>query len=161
MRASLTARIRGVTAPPVPEPGTTALKFMNLGVGGHVRLYRLSGGRLGSKIGRAPVMLLDHVGAKSGQERTTPLLYLADGEDLVIVASRGGSKANPAWLFNLRAHPDTSVQVGRENYRVRAEELDSAARAEVWPRLVEMYPDYEVYQGRADREIPVIRLRRV
>jgi len=134
---------------------------MNIGVKGHVRMYRLSGGRLGKTVGGAPVFLLDHKGAKSGKERTTPLLYMKEGEDLVIVASRGGSQANPAWLFNLRAHPDTTVQVGKDKFRVRAEELDSAARAEVWPRLVKLFPDFDAYQARADREIPVIRLRRV
>jgi deazaflavin-dependent oxidoreductase (nitroreductase family) len=121
-------------------------------------LYRRSGGRLGNTVKGAPVLLLDHVGRKSGRARTAPLLYMRDGEDLVIVASRGGSDAMPAWLLNLRATPTTAVQIGTESRRVVAREASAEEKAELWPGLVEMYGDYEIYQRRTEREIPVVIL---
>ncbi len=106
-------------------------------------------------------MLLDHVGAKSGQKRTTPLIYLADGEDLIIVASRGGSPKNPAWLHNLVANPETEVEIRRDRFPVRCSVMSSEERARYWPKLTAMYKDYDGYQERANREIPVVRLSRV
>src|ERR1700748_1569213 len=93
-------------------------RFMGL----HTRLYQLSNGRLGHTIPGVPgkMLLLDHGGAKSGKRRTSPLLYVRDGEDLVIVASKGGFPKHPAWFHNLMANPDTYVQVGPERRRVRA-----------------------------------------
>src|ERR1700730_10879090 len=82
-------------------------------MGGHTALYRASGGRIGHRVpGFAPSLLLDHVGAKSGTSRTSPLVYGVDGENLILVASKGGYPRNPAWFHNLMAHPDTTVQVG-------------------------------------------------
>jgi deazaflavin-dependent oxidoreductase (nitroreductase family) len=79
----------------------------------HVLAYRVSRGVVGSRLpGLPPMLLLDHVGAKSGKHRTNPLAYVEDGEKIVIVASKGGAPRNPAWLHNLRAYPDTTVQVG-------------------------------------------------
>ena len=121
-------------------------------------LYRRSGGRLGNTLKGAPILLLEHVGRKSGQKRTAPVLYLRDGEDLVIVASRGGSDAMPAWWLNLQADPVTTVQVGSERRRVRAREASAQEKAALWPRLVEMYGDFEIYQHRTEREIPVVIL---
>jgi deazaflavin-dependent oxidoreductase (nitroreductase family) len=141
--------------PPFPPPHTLRAKLVNAGVNMNVQLYRLSGGRLGNKVKGAPVLLLDHVGRKSGVKRTTPLLYLADGDDVAIVGSRGGSDAMPAWWFNLMASPDTTVQIGRERRRVAARQATPEEKAELWPRLCEMYPDYAVYQRRTDRDIPV------
>jgi F420H(2)-dependent quinone reductase len=130
----------------------------------HVTLYRWTGGRIGHWAPGAPTMLLlDHVGAKSGRSRTTPLLYLPDGDDLVIVASVGGHPRNPAWLYNLRAHPDTTVQVRDEVRPVRAREADADERARLWPRLDAMYTPFESYRRRADeagRTIPLVVLER-
>ena len=106
----------------------------------------------------APVLLLDHVGRKSSTRHTTPLLYMADGEDLVIVGSRGGSDATPAWWLNLQASPATTVQVGRERRRVVARQATTEERKRLWPDLIAMYPDYAVYQHRTERELPVIVL---
>lgn len=144
--------------PPVPKPGSLGLRALNLLTTVNVILYRATGGRLGGKLVGAPVLLLDHVGRKSGTRRTTPLLYLADGDDLVIVGSRGGSDATPAWWLNLQASPSTTVQVGRESRRVVAREATADERTRLWPRLSAMYPDYDVYQSRTEREIPVIVL---
>lgn len=124
----------------------------------NTHLYRLTGGRLGNKMKGAPVLLLDHVGRKSGQPRTAPLLYLRDQADIVIVASRGGSDAMPAWWLNLQAHPATTVQIGRERLSVVAREAAADEKARLWPQLVEMYPDYAVYQTRTERQIPVVIL---
>lgn len=144
--------------PKVPEPGTLSFRAANALFGLNVRLYRWSGGRLGNKVRGAPVLLLDHVGRKSGTRRTSPVLYLQDGADLVIVGSRGGSDAMPGWFFNLMAAPATTVQVGRERRSVIAREASEEERERLWPRLVEMYRDYDAYQRRTDRKIPVVIL---
>lgn len=125
----------------------------------NVRLYRRTGGRVGGRFpGGAPVLLLDHVGRRSGRTFTTPLLYLADGADLVVVASSGGMKDDPQWFRNLVATPEASVQVGREVRPVRARVAAQAERARLWPRLVEMYDGYASYDAWAEREIPVVLL---
>jgi deazaflavin-dependent oxidoreductase (nitroreductase family) len=126
----------------------------------HVATYRATGGRLGGNFRGARVLLLDHVGRKSGKQRTSPLLYIEDGDDLVIVASKGGSPKHPAWWINLRSSPETTVQVGSERRGIRAEEAGPEDRARLWPRLVEVYPDYDEYQQQTDRRIPVVLLRR-
>jgi deazaflavin-dependent oxidoreductase (nitroreductase family) len=130
-----------------------------------VRVFKATGGRIGSKwrIGagfRKPVatLLLEHVGRKSGETYTTPLLYLVDGPDLVIVASQGGLPKNPQWLYNVRAHPETRVWLKREIRDVRARVADPDERAALWPRLVELYADFATYQATTDREIPVVVL---
>jgi len=125
----------------------------------HTAIYRLSGGLIGQHVpGAPPMLLLDHVGAKSGDRRTSPLAYLEDGDDLVIVASKGGSPRNPAWFHNLRAHPETSVQVGRERRPVRARVAKRRERRRLWPRVVDLYDGYAGYQRRTDREIPLVIL---
>lgn len=146
------------TPPPFAPPGSLRLKLTNLVTGANVWIYRRTGGRLGGRVAKAPVLLVDHVGRKSGRARTTPLLYLRDGRDLVIVASRAGSDATPAWWLNLKAEPATTVQVGAERRKVIARRATPEEKAALWPRLVEMYGDYAVYQQRTTREIPVIIL---
>src|SRR5947209_5316154 len=143
-------------SPPVPAPGSIALRALNWLTAVHVQSYRLSGGRIGGKLKGAPVLLLDHVGRRSGTQRTSPLLYLADGPDVVVVGSAGGREATPAWWLNLRAAPETTVQVGSERRRVRARVATGEERERLWISLVEMFPDYDVYRQRTSREIPVI-----
>jgi deazaflavin-dependent oxidoreductase (nitroreductase family) len=145
-------------SPPIPPPGTLRAKVVNGFTSANVILYRRSGGRFGNTLKGAPILLLDHVGRKSGQTRTAPVLYLRDGEDLVLVASRGGSDAMPAWWLNLQANPATTVQVGSERRRVLARQASAQEKAALWPRLVEMYGDFEIYQRRTEREIPVVIL---
>jgi deazaflavin-dependent oxidoreductase (nitroreductase family) len=144
--------------PPVPAPGSLPAKLWNGLTRAHVKAYRATGGRLGGRTGGAPVLLLDHVGRKSGTRRTTPLLYLDDGPDLVIVASRGGSQAPPAWWLNLEANPETTVQVGSEHRPVTARTATPEEKERLWPRLVELYSGYDTYQRRTDRDIPVVIL---
>jgi deazaflavin-dependent oxidoreductase (nitroreductase family) len=133
---------------------------------GQVKVFRLTDGRVGSRwrIGAGlrrpvPTLLLDHVGRKSGTPYTTPLLYLADGPDLVVVGSQGGLPRDPQWVANLRAHPDATVHLRRERGRpVRARVADGDERARLWPRLVELYADFATYQATTDRVIPVVVL---
>jgi F420H(2)-dependent quinone reductase len=128
-------------------------------MGGHTTVYRLSNGLIGHRFpGAPPVLLLDHVGARSGVKRTTPLVYGRDRSDLVLVASKGGYPKNPAWLHNLRANPDTTVQVGSRIGNVRARIAEGAERERLWKLMVGVYPGYDGYRRRTDREIPVVVL---
>jgi len=126
---------------------------------GHVALYRATGGLIGHRAPFAPPMLLlDHVGAKTGRRRTSPLAYAKDGANLVIVASKGGHPRNPDWYHNLLAHPDTTVQVGPKRRRVRARVATPEERERLWPKVVEVYRGYAGYQERTDRQIPLVIL---
>jgi deazaflavin-dependent oxidoreductase (nitroreductase family) len=125
----------------------------------HTLLYRASGGRVGHRFrGGPPMLLLDHVGARSAVKRTTPLVYLRDGENIVLIASKGGHPRHPAWFHNLRAHPETTVQLGSERLAVRARVADAGERARLWPKAVAIYAGYETYQQRTEREIPLVIL---
>jgi deazaflavin-dependent oxidoreductase (nitroreductase family) len=126
---------------------------------GHTLAYRATGGLIGHTFpGFAQMLLLDHVGAKSGAKRTSPLLYLSDGDDLVLVASKGGYPRHPGWYHNLCAHPDTTVQVGSERRAVHARVATAEERKRLWPRAVKTYGGYAEYQKRCDREIPLVIL---
>jgi F420H(2)-dependent quinone reductase len=129
----------------------------------HVWLYRTSRGRLGRKwrVGSAlrhgvPICLLTTTGKKTGLPRTAPLLHMADGDRVVLVASQGGLPSNPQWYRNLLANPDVQIEVGRTRRRMRARTADPGERAQLWPRLVAMYRDFASYQEWTDREIPVV-----
>lgn len=131
-------------------------------MGLHTALYRATGGRLGHTIPGVPgkMLLLDHKGAKSGTERTSPLLYIRDGEDLVVVASKGGFPKNPAWYYNLMANPDTTVQVASHRLPVHARTADPEERERLWPLCVKAYHGYEDYAARSKgREIPLVILK--
>lgn len=125
----------------------------------HIGLYRATGGRIGHHLpGAPPSLLLDHVGAKSGTKRTTALAYMQDGDNFVLVASKGGHPKHPAWYHNLRANPDVDVQVGATRRSVHARVADSEERDRLWPRVVDVYSGFGSYQDRADREIPLVIL---
>lgn len=133
--------------------------MLNRMIGAHTLIYRASGGRIGRNIpGAPPMLLLDHVGAKSGKRRTSPLAYLEDDEDVVLVASKGGNPRNPAWFHNLKANPDASVQIGRERRAVHARVASGKERKRLWPLVVSLYGGYEEYQERTEREIPLVIL---
>ena len=127
---------------------------------GHAIVYRASGGRIGQRLpGLPPILLLDHVGRKSRKQRTTPLVYMPDGDNLVVVASKGGYPEHPAWLLNLRASPDTEVQIGSKRMRMHAWEADADERRRLWPMAIEHNPHWGAYQRRTSREIPIVILR--
>jgi deazaflavin-dependent oxidoreductase (nitroreductase family) len=128
-------------------------------MGGHTAVYRLTRGRVGHRVpGGPPMLLLDHVGAKSGQKRTSPLVYVEDGGDVVLVASKGGYPKHPAWFHNLKANPDTTVQIGPERRPVRARVATDGERERLWPKAVATYSGYAGYQKRTDRKIPLVVL---
>jgi deazaflavin-dependent oxidoreductase (nitroreductase family) len=106
------------------------------------------------------MLLLDHVGANSAIKRTTPLVYNDDHPDLVLVASKGGHPKNPSWYHNLRANPDTTVQIGAERCRVHARVATPEERERLWPKALATYSGYRGYQERTEREIPLVILER-
>lgn len=125
----------------------------------HVWAYRATGGAVGGHFaGGARILLLDHVGARTGARRTTPLLYVRDDPDVVLVASKGGHPRHPAWYHNLLAHPDTTVQIGSEQRPVHARKASPEERARLWPMAVAVNGGYRGYQERTAREIPLMIL---
>ena len=125
----------------------------------HEFWYRLTGGCIGDNIMGAPILLLDTTGRKSGRRYTTPLLYLNDADDIIVVASNGGADRDPEWWRNLVATPHTQVQVGDKRRRVRAEAASGTERARLWTKITSRYPIYRSYERRTSRQIPVVVLR--
>jgi deazaflavin-dependent oxidoreductase (nitroreductase family) len=136
--------------------GSVVVKLMSVL---NVWVYRLTGGRLGGKFLRgAPVCLVIIKGRKTGEPHTIPLLYLGDGDDLIVVASKGGMSKHPVWYLNLEANPRCEVEIGRDRRPMVARRVSAEEKARLWPRLCAMYPDYADYQARTTRDIPVLRL---
>jgi deazaflavin-dependent oxidoreductase (nitroreductase family) len=124
--------------------------------------FRANSGRVGGMFEGAPMILIHHVGAKSGIERITPLVHFREDDDhTVIVASKGGAPTHPAWFHNLKANPKIEVEVGTETYTVVADEITGPERDEVWKRVVTQSPGFGDYQQKTDRVIPLVRLTRV
>ena len=145
--------------PWTPMQERLASVVVRLMTAANVWIYRLSGGRLGATFLRgAPVCLVTTTGKRSGQPRTVALLYLADGDDIVLVASKGGMSHHPAWYHNMVAHPEVQVQIGAITRTMRARRASDAEKAALWPKLVAMYRDYDDYQARTTRNIPVMIL---
>jgi deazaflavin-dependent oxidoreductase (nitroreductase family) len=126
----------------------------------HIRRYRETGGELGHDWKGTQTLLLTTTGRRSGQPRTTPLIYGRYGDDYLIVASKGGSDEPPAWYENLRAEPEVELQVRDERFRARARTASSDEKAELWRTMVAEWPAYDDYQRRTDRDIPVVVLSR-
>ncbi len=131
----------------------------------HAFAYRISRGRFGGnlRVGAgfrkpASTLLLDHRGRKSGKRFTTPLLYMNNGPDVIVVASAAGRDEHPQWYRNLLADPDIHITIGAERRAVTAHQADAGQRARLWPRLVDTYADFDSYQSWTEREIPVIVL---
>ena len=139
-------------------PAKLALK---LGSGAHAGVYRATGGKLFGRMGKSPILLLNTVGRKTGRKRTSPLLYVMDGEDFVVIASKGGAPTHPAWYLNLMANPEATVEIGDREVRVEAEVADPEDKPRLWQKMVEMYPTYDDYQRKTEREIPLLVLRPV
>ncbi len=124
----------------------------------NVPLYRASGGRIGGRIGNAPVLLLTTAGRKSGQPRTAPVVFLADGENMIVIGSNAGNDRVPAWALNLKAKPDAEVEVGRRRVRVRARVAEGEERSDLWRKSNEQYAGFDDYEKRTDRAISLFVL---
>jgi deazaflavin-dependent oxidoreductase (nitroreductase family) len=123
--------------------------------------FRANEGRVGGWLAGTPIILLHHVGAKSGIERVTPLAYDVESDDkYAIVASNGGSPTHPAWYYNLKANPRVEIEVGRASFPVRAEELHGTARVDLLAKLVAMWPSLREHRAKTTRPIPVFVLTR-
>jgi deazaflavin-dependent oxidoreductase (nitroreductase family) len=126
----------------------------------HRFLYRVSNGAIGGRMFGEQVLLLTTTGRKSGQERTVPLLFLRDGERMILVASNGGQDRPPAWYLNLRDKAEATVEIGREKVAVRAEEAQGAERERLWELVAMRAPVYKQYQTATTRPIPLMILHR-
>jgi deazaflavin-dependent oxidoreductase (nitroreductase family) len=126
----------------------------------HVRVYRETDGERGYHWRGTNILLLNAKGRVSGEPRTMPLIHRTDGDRWVLVASKGGAPANPSWYENLRANPDVTIQVKGEEIPVRASTAEGQERDRLWSLMTEVWPAYDKYQARTDREIPVVVLSR-
>lgn len=125
----------------------------------NVPVYRLTGGRLGGKVGTAPVLLLTTIGRKSGQERTAPVLYMPDGDRFIVIGTNAGNPRPPAWSLNLVANPEATVEVGRRRIPVAARVAEGAEREDLWRRMNdEVYDGFDLYAAKLSREIRVFVL---
>ncbi|MET0997270.1 MAG: nitroreductase family deazaflavin-dependent oxidoreductase [Marmoricola sp.] len=145
--------------------GELARRVIKLMSAANVRVYRLTRGRIGGtwRVGAAwknpvPICLLEHRGRRTGKRRTSPLVYLRDGSSVVVVASQAGRPHHPLWYRNIEADPRVTVQIRGDRRPMLARTADPDERARLWPRLVELYSDYDSYQSWTDREIPVVVL---
>ncbi len=134
----------------------TAVKMLSLI---HTTLFRVTGGIIGSRLVHNDMLLLTTTGRTSGETHTVPLLYLTDGDDLIVVASYGGRAHDPDWYRNLAHDPNASVQIGATHSAVHATTIEADQRRLWWSRVVDAYGDYATYQSRTDRQIPLVRLR--
>jgi len=124
----------------------------------HTGLYRATRGRVGQRLVHNDMLLLTTVGRRTGAAHTVPLLYLRDGDRLVVIASYGGRPEHPEWYRNLVANPEATVQILGNTRQTRARTMTAKERAVWWPKVVQAYSDYAEYQSRTDREIPVVWL---
>jgi len=127
----------------------------------NVPLYRISGGRIGGRVNRAPVLLLTTTGRKTGQKRTAPVLYLADGENAVVINTNAGNARVPAWSLNLQANPDAEIEIGRKRRAVRARIAEGEERSDLWRKHNEQYAGFDDYQEKLERGPLVIVLEPV
>jgi F420H(2)-dependent quinone reductase len=155
---------RGILAP-VPSDRFYARFSSSLGTRGlrwagkmNVPVYRATGGRLMGKVGRAPVLLLTTTGRKSGEARTAPVVYLADGDRFVLIDTNAGNAKVPAWSLNLMANPEAEVEIGRKRRPVRARIAEGAEHDELWRKHNEQYAGFDDYKAKLDRKISVFVL---
>jgi deazaflavin-dependent oxidoreductase (nitroreductase family) len=138
-------------------PARLALK---LGSVAHAGLYRATGGKLFGRMGKSPILLLNTVGRKTGKKRTSPLLYVMDGEDFIIIASKGGAPTHPDWFHNVRANPQVTVEVGSETFPARATIAEGTERQRLFDQMAAQMPNFAEYQRNTTRKLPVIVLER-
>lgn len=126
----------------------------------HVKRYRETDGAEGHEWQGTTVLILTTTGRRSGEPRSTPLIYGRDGDNYVVVASKGGADEHPAWYVNLQNDPDVEVQVLGDRFRARARDATDAEKPRLWESAVERWPAYADYQRRTERDIPVVVLER-
>jgi deazaflavin-dependent oxidoreductase (nitroreductase family) len=141
----------------VTEPGYQSIDATLLG-DEHVRRYQETDGEVGYIWNGATTLLLTTTGRRTGQQRTTPLIFARDGEDCLVVASVGGGPKHPAWYLNLQANPEAEIQVRGERIRVRARTASDVEKPRLWKVVAAQWPNYDVYQQRTERVIPVVVL---
>ena len=124
----------------------------------HVLLYRLSGGRIGGTLSGVQILLLESVGRKTGQRRTTPLAYIRDGDNYVVTASNGGEPHHPGWYYNLHSQPQTVIQVIDQHISVEVEQANPEERRRLWAELVKRNPRFDEYRRKTSREIAMFIL---
>ncbi|MFE9297570.1 nitroreductase family deazaflavin-dependent oxidoreductase [Streptomyces niveus] len=128
----------------------------------HVKRYQETDGEVGHEWEKGTTtLILTTTGRKSGEQRSTPLIYRPYGDDVLVVASKGGSDSPPLWYLNIQADPEVRVQVKGDHYTARARTATPEEKPEMWRRMAEVWPDYDEYQTKTDREIPVVVLERV
>jgi deazaflavin-dependent oxidoreductase (nitroreductase family) len=144
---------------PISESREKLIKpLMRLMSAANVWLFRVSRGRLGNRFSGAPVLLLTTRGRRSGRTRTAPLIYLQNGDDVVLVASKGGMPHHPLWYLNLTANAEAEVEIDGGRSKRSARRASDQEKAALWPKLLEIYPPYDDYQARTERNIPVMIL---
>ena len=144
--------------PPAPQAESKGWWFWERFTDLHTVVYKLSRGRISGRAMGAPVLLVESVGRKSGKRRTHPLICSEEGDDLIVVASKGGIDRHPAWYLNLKANPETTAWWRGKKRRVRARDADERERERLWPKMVEVYRPYASYQRRTERQIPIVIL---
>jgi deazaflavin-dependent oxidoreductase (nitroreductase family) len=138
---------------------TTFDRLLGLRVlGVHQFIYERTGGRIGRRLGKAPMLLLETRGRRTGRPRTVALLYHRDRDNYVVVGSKGGSDVPPAWLLNLQATPEVGVQVGTQRFPAHARVANADERRRLWVELTKLWPNYDRYQFQTARQIPVVIL---
>jgi len=124
----------------------------------HIRAYQESGGDVGYIWNGVPTLLLTATGRRTGQKRTSALIFGRDGDDYLVVASKGGWRDHPLWYLNLQANSAARIQVKAEEFAVVARTASAAEKPRLWKIMTDVWPNYDVYQSRTDREIPVVVL---
>jgi deazaflavin-dependent oxidoreductase (nitroreductase family) len=123
---------------------------------GIIAEFRKNHGKVGGQFEGAPLLLINHKGARTGKSRTNPVMYFKDGHRYLVFASKGGADTNPDWYHNLKAHPDVRIEVGNETIDVRAEEITGPEHDKIYARQASLYPQFAQYQRKTKRIIPVI-----
>lgn len=142
---------------PIPEKQVPVIRrVMRWATALQVAVFRGTGGRLMNKfLGGYPVCVVTTRGAKSGKQRRIALIHLPHGDNKLLVASQGGMPSHPAWYHNVVAHPDIQIMVDGEEKDYRARRVSDEEKAQLWPHLLSLYPDFDEYQARTERNIPV------
>jgi len=123
---------------------------------GVIAEFRKNHGKVGGNFEGAPLLLINHKGARTGKPRTNPVMYLKDGQKYLVFASKGGADTNPDWYYNLKAHPNVKIEVGNETIEVGAEEITGPEREKVYAQQASLYPQFAQYQSKTKRIIPII-----